>query len=108
MYCNDTGGVGFELTKGNTDRSTTGGTVKKKKVTVCPMVGEKRKTVHIREFEGSPALTFYSAKQNTPQLAAWVTSMWQNLTQRGNFRNAPSACGGDRKFQGFASLLIYG
>ncbi len=31
--------------------------------------------------------------------------MWQNLTQRGNFRNAPSACGGDRKFQGFASLL---
>jgi hypothetical protein len=48
---------------------------------------------------------FYSAKQNTPQLAAWVLSMWQNLTQRGKFRNAPSACGGDRSFQGFASLL---
>jgi hypothetical protein len=31
--------------------------------------------------------------------------MWQNLTQRGNFRNAPSACGGDRNFEGFASLL---
>jgi hypothetical protein len=49
--------------------------------------------------------SIYSAKQNTPQLAAWVPSMWQNLTRRGNFRNTPSACGGDRDFQGFASLL---
>ncbi len=51
------------------------------------------------------AVDSYSASQNTPQLAAWVPGMWQNLTQGGNFRNVPSACGGDRKFQGFASLL---
>jgi hypothetical protein len=49
--------------------------------------------------------SFYSAKQNTPQLAARVPSMGQNLSRRRKFRNAPSACGGDRNFQGFASLL---
>ena len=51
------------------------------------------------------AIDSYSAQHNTPQLAAWVPGMWQNLAQRGNFRNTPSACRGDRNFQGFASLL---
>jgi hypothetical protein len=40
------------------------------------------------------------------QLTAWVPSKWQNLTQRENFRNAPSACCGDRNFQGFASSFL--
>jgi hypothetical protein len=30
--------------------------------------------------------------------------MGQNLSRRRKFRNAPSACGGDRNFQGFASV----
>ena len=51
------------------------------------------------------AVDRYSAKQNTPQLAAWVPGRWQNLAHRGNFRNAPSACRGDRNFQGFEPLL---
>jgi hypothetical protein len=51
------------------------------------------------------AVDSYSAKQNTPQLAAWVPGMWHNLTHRGKFRNAPSVCRGDRNFQGFEPLL---
>jgi len=52
-------------------------------------------------------LILYSAKQNTPQLAAWVPCIRQNLFRRKKFRNAPSACGGNRNFQGFASLLEF-
>jgi hypothetical protein len=35
----------------------------------------------------------------------WDGRSSQNLIRRRKFRNAPSACGGDRNFQGFASLL---
>ena len=47
----------------------------------------------------------YSAKRNNPQPAAWIPRIRHNPIRRRKHCNAPSACGGNRNFQGFAFLL---
>ena len=59
-----------------------------------------------RDLDDISVKELYSAKQNTPQLAAWVPRLSKTRPEGAKFCNTPSACGGDRNFEGFANLFF--